>query len=124
MEGWLRPFHMDAEPRGERRSVDPEDLGLVGWRRSAPLAGVILPVVSAREPTVLSSVPPAHALAGLVRQSPWLLACPDTAAATLALLRRAAEGGAFTLRLGLDTYREPARLEARLASLEARAGAR
>lgn len=125
VEGWLRPFHLDAigeggEPTGLRREISPADLGLEGWRRSAPLAGVILPAVSPREPTLLTPVAAADALAGLVRQSPWLLACPDTAATTLGVLRRAAEGETFSLRLGLDTFRQPARLDARVAAVVTR----
>ena len=128
VEGWLRPFHLDrngegGEPTGERREVAPGELGLSGWRRTARLAGVILPSVAAGEPTVLTPVPAAAALAGLVRQSPWLLACRDAAPAVLALLGRAVERGAFSLRLGRDTYRHPARLAACLGSLEARAAA-
>jgi hypothetical protein len=127
VEGWLRPFHLDrigerGEPTGERHEVAPAELGLAGWRRTARLAGVILPVVAAGEPTLLTPVPAAHALAGLVRQSPWLLACRNTAPAVLALLGRAV-AGAFSLRLGRDTYRDPARLAACLGSLEARAAA-
>jgi len=69
VEGWLRPFHLDrngegGEPTGERREVTPAELGLAGWRRTAPLAGVILPSVAAREATVLTPVPAAAALAG------------------------------------------------------------
>jgi len=128
VEGWLRPFHLDrngegGEPTGERREVTPAELGLPAWRRTARLAGVILPVVAAREATVLTPVPAADALAGLVRQSPWLLACRDAAPTVLALLGRAVERGAFSLRLGRDTYRNPARLVACLGSLEPRAAA-
>ena len=128
VEGWLRPFHLDrngegGEPTGERCEVAPAELGLAGWRRTARLAGVILPSVAAREATVLTPVPAADALAGLVRQSPWLLACRDAAPAVLALLGRAVERGAFSLRLGRDTYRDPARLAACLGALEARAAA-
>ena len=128
VEGWLRPFHLDrngdgGEPTGERREVTPAELGLPAWRRTARLAGVILPTVAAGEPTVFTPVPAADALAGLVRQSPWLLACRDAAPAVLALLGRAVAGGAFSLRLGRDTYRDPARLAACLGALEARAAA-
>ena len=128
VEGWLRPFHLDrvgegGEPTGRRREVTPAELGLAGWRRTARLAGVILPFVAAREATVLTPVPVAEALAGLVRQSPWLLACRTAAPAVLALLGRAVERGAFSLRLGCDTYRHPARLVACLGALEARAAA-
>src|SRR5207248_3099001 len=81
------------------REVAPAELGLAGWRRTARLAGVILPSVAVREATVLTPVPPAAALAALVRQSPWLLACRAAAPAVLALLGRAVERGAFSLRL-------------------------
>jgi len=43
-----------------------------------------------------------------VRQTPWLLACRRTAPAVLALLTRAVVSGAFSLRLGRDTYRDAA----------------
>lgn len=126
VEGWLRPFHLDATgagggPTGKRREVAPAELGLARWRRAARVAGVILPVVVAGEPTLLTPVSAADALAGLVRQSPWLLACRASAPAVLALLGSAVAGGAFRLRLGRDSYREPARLAARLGALEARA---
>jgi hypothetical protein len=129
VEGWLRPFHLDCtseagEPTGERREATPAELDLAGWRRTARLAGVMLPVVSAGESTRLTPLAAADALAGLVRQSPWLLACRETAPVVLALLRRAVAGGTFRLRLGRDSYRDPARLAARLGALEARAAAR
>src|SRR5207244_11207914 len=126
--GVLRPCQVDRNgsggaPSGERPEVAPPELGLPGWRRTAPLACVIRPSVAAREATVLTPVPAAAALAGLVRQSPWLLACRAAAPAVLALLSRAVERGAFSLRLGRDTYRTPARLVACLGALEARAAA-
>src|SRR5204863_1775961 len=104
VEGWLRPFHLDGVS-GERREVAPAELGLAGWRRTARLAGAIFPVVAPAEPTLLAPIPAADALARLVRQAPWLLACRRTAPAVLALLTRAVAGGAFSLRLGRDTYR-------------------
>src|SRR5439155_7437348 len=108
VEGWLRPFHLDGET-GERREVAPAELGLGGgWRRTARLAGAIFPVVAPAEPTLLTPVAAADALARLVRQTPWLLACRRTAPAVLALLTRAVADGAFSLRLGRDTYRDAA----------------
>ena len=109
VEGWLRPFHLDGVS-GERREVAPADLGLAGWRRTAPLAGAIFPTVLPAEPTLLTPLSSADALARLVRQTPWLLACRRTAPTVLALLTRAVASGAFSLRLGRDTYRNPARL--------------
>jgi len=108
VEGWLRPFHLDEDGAGERREVAPAELGLAGWRRAARLAGAIFPVVAPAEPTLLTPLSPANALARLVRQTPWLLAGRRTAPAVLALLTRAVASGAFSLRLGRDTYRNPA----------------
>jgi hypothetical protein len=127
VSGWLRPFHLDTaapgrEPTGERREVLPAELGLTRWRRSAPLAGVILPVVLASQPTRLVPVPAADALAGLVRQSPWLLACPRAAPRVFALLARAAGGASYRLELGLDTFRRPSELVRCLDALRPRAG--
>ena len=115
VDGWLRPFHLDraaegCEPTGERREVLPTELGLDRWRRSARLGGVILPAVIPSEPTRLQPVRPADALAGLVRQSPWLLACPRTAPGVLRLLERAVGTGAYRLELGRDTFRRPDQL--------------
>lgn len=113
VSGWLRPFHLDRggrEPTGERREVMPAELGLTRWRRSAPLAGVILPVVLASQPTRLVPLPAADALAALVRQSPWLLACPRAAPRVFALLARAVGGASYRLELGLDTFRRPSEL--------------
>ena len=131
VEGWLRPFHLDSAaaspgqgPTGERREVLPSELGLHRWQRSARLGGVILPVVIPSKPTELRSLLPADALGGLVRQSPWLLACPHSAPRVLGLLERAvgAGGGTYRLELGRDTFRRPEELVRRLGGLRARAG--
>ena len=127
VSGWLRPFHLDTaapgrEPTGERLEVLPAELGLTCWRRSAPLAGVILPVVLPSQPTRLVPVAAADALAGLVRQSPWLLACPRAAPRVFALLARAAGGASYHLELGLDTFRRPSELVRCLDALRPRAG--
>ena len=115
VEGWLRPFHLD-DATGARREIAAAELGLAGrWRRTARLAGVIFPAVSPTEPTLLTPLAPASALARLVRQTPWLLADRRSARGVLALLKRAVHAGAFSLRLGRDTYREPERLAEVLA---------
>ncbi|HEY6157082.1 MAG TPA: hypothetical protein VIV88_06485 [Gemmatimonadales bacterium] len=116
VEGWLRPFHLDGAG-GERREVAAAELGLGGWRRTAPLAGAIFPTVVPAEPTLLTPLSPADALARLVRQTPWLQAYRLTAPAVLALLTRVVAAGAFSLRLGHDTYRDPVRLGASLSVL-------
>ncbi|HEX2203509.1 MAG TPA: hypothetical protein VHG91_09440 [Longimicrobium sp.] len=115
VEGWPRRFHLDegwesgapGRPRGE---VDPHARWPGRWRRTAPLAGVLFPRVSAAEPTALAPAPAADALAGLLRQSPWLLADRAAAPAVLGLLHAACGHPAFALRLGLDTYRDTGRL--------------
>jgi hypothetical protein len=66
--------------------------------------------VAAERPTELSPVAAAEALGALMRQSPWLLADRACAAAVLSFLREACERPAFSLRLGLDSYRDTARL--------------
>jgi hypothetical protein len=96
--------------------------GWLGERREARLAGAIFPTVSADEPTRLTPVSAGDALARLVRRTPWLLVYRPTRPDVLALLTRVVAGGAFSLRLGRDTYRKPARLAARLGGLDARVG--
>lgn len=115
VEGWPRRFHLDegwesgapGRPRGE---VDPHARWPGRWRRTAPLAGVLFPRVAAGEPTVIAATPAADALAGLLRQSPWLLADRAAAPTVLGLLHSACGHPAFALRLGLDTYRDTGRL--------------
>ena len=115
VEGWPRRFHLDegweeGAPGRARGEVDPHARWPGRWRRTAPLAGVLFPRVSAAEPTALASTPAADALAGLLRQSPWLLADRAAAPAVLGLLHAACGRPAFALRLGLDSYRDTGRL--------------
>lgn len=115
--GWLRPFHLDEGWRdgratGLRRTIPPGSLGPGRWRPDAPLAGLLLPVVEPGQPTHLTPLSPAEGLAGLVRQSPWLLADRVAATTVLGILRGAAGQRAYRLHLGLDAYREPERLGA------------
>lgn len=114
-EGWPRAFHLDegydaGAPTGRRGSDDPRARWPESWRRTAPLRGMLFPRVEADAPTALEPAEPGGALAGLLRQSPWLLADRGCAPRVLELLRDAALLPAFNLRLGLDTYRDPARL--------------
>jgi hypothetical protein len=76
--------------------------------------------VEADRPTRLLAHPAGEALAGLLRQSPWLLADRGAAPGVLALLQQAAEAPAHGLRLGLDTYRDAPRLADILRTLSAR----
>lgn len=118
-EGLPRPFHLDAgwEDGGivERRgNTDPHQRWPGAWRRTAPLAGLLFPGVHAAEPTALAPLAAPDALAGLLRQSPWLLADRAAAPAVLALLRESALHPAHRLRLGMDTYADPALLAERV----------
>jgi hypothetical protein len=117
VEGLLRTFHLDegwerGEVSGRRRAIHPAALGLGDRQRLAPLAGIVLPVVEPAQPTTFAPISAGQALAGLVRQSPWLLAHRTIAEPGIMLLSRAAQRPAFSLTLGLDTYRDPARLGA------------
>lgn len=119
VEGWPRAFHLDrgyekGVSTGERIAIDPTDLAPGRWRRTAPLAGVLFPVVETDRPTAAASIAAADALARLVRQSPWLLADPPAARDVLSLLRDIARRPVFMLRLGRDSYRDPERLIAAL----------
>ena len=118
-EGWPRPFHLDVgweagAPLGRRGAVDPRERWPGRWIAAAPLAGLLFPRVEPGRSTELAAFAPADALAGLLRQSPWLLADRESAPAVLALLRDAAALPAFALRLGLDSYADPPLLAERL----------
>lgn len=124
VEGLPRPFHLDEgwETGGiiqRRGNTDPHQRWPGAWRRTAPLAGLVFPGVEADAPTALAPLASADALAGLLRQSPWLLADRGAAPAVLALLREAALFPSHRLRLGLDTYADPALLAERVSSLRA-----
>jgi hypothetical protein len=122
VEGWPRLFHLDegweaGAPLHRRGEVDPHARWPGQWVRTAPLAGLLFPRVEADRPTELAPLPAAEALAALMRQSPWLLADRACAAEVLSFLREACERPAFSLRLGLDSYRDTARLLDVLAPL-------
>ncbi|HEX8693178.1 MAG TPA: hypothetical protein VF746_12200 [Longimicrobium sp.] len=115
VEGWPRRFHLDegweeGEPGRRRGEIDPHERWPGRWRRTAPLAGLLFPRVEADLPTALSPLPASEALAGLLRQSPWLLADRGAAAGVLELLTAACRRPASALRLGRDTYRDAGRL--------------
>jgi hypothetical protein len=119
VEGLPRYFHLDEgwETGGivqRRGNTDPHQRWPGAWRRTAPLAGLLFPRVDADAPTRLAPLPAADALAGLLRQSPWLLADRVAAPAVLALLREAALFPTHRLHLGRDTYADPALLAERL----------
>jgi hypothetical protein len=115
VEGWPRRFHLDegweaGTPRHVRGEVDPHQRWPGQWLRTAPLAGLLFPRVAADRPTKLSPLPGPEALVALMRQSPWLLADRACAPEVLAFLRSACERPAYSLRLGLDSYRDTDRL--------------
>jgi hypothetical protein len=115
VEGWPRVFHLDegwerGTPTGRRGPVDAATLGPGRWRRTARLGGLLFPTVRPDEPTHLVPVSAAEAFAGLVRQTPWLMVDRGSSGALLPLLSDAARRPAFRLVLGLDSYRDPARL--------------
>ena len=115
VEGWPRRFHLDGgwekgRPGEARGEIDPHRRWPGQWLRTAPLAGLLFPRVEAELPTELSPVSGADALAGLMRQSPWLLGDRAQAPDILSFLRTACERPAYALRLGLDTYRDTQRL--------------
>ena len=123
VEGWIRPFHLDAGwdrgvRTGTREAVDPAVRFPGGRRRLAPLAGILLPRVAADRPTAAAPADPGAALAELVRQSPWVLLDRGAAPRVLELL-----GAAVTrcrpprhVSLGADCYGAPDRLVAALAA--------
>jgi len=122
VEGWPRRFHLDegweaGVPRHRRGEVDPHERWPGQWVRTAPLAGLLFPRVAADQPTALSPLPTPEALVALMRQSPWLLADRACAPEILASLRAACELPAYSLRLGLDSYRDTDRLLGVLAPL-------
>jgi hypothetical protein len=122
VEGWPRRFHLDegweaGTPLHRRGEVDPHERWPGQWLRTASLAGLLFPRVAAERPTELSPLPASQALAALMRQSPWLLADRACAPEVLAFLRSACERPAYTLRRGLDSYRDTARLLDVLAPL-------
>jgi hypothetical protein len=115
VEGWPRRFHLDegweaGTPLHRRGEVDPHERWPGQWVRTAPLAGLLFPRVAADQATELAPLRASEALAGLMRQSPWLLADRACAPGILAFLRSACERPAFSLRLGLDSYRDTDRL--------------
>lgn len=126
VEGWPRRFNLDSGyerglSEGLRARVEPEAFGPGRWRRTARLGGLLFPRVRPERPTALAPAGAADALAGLLQQSPWLMADPPAASAVLALLQEAARAPSFRLELGFDTYRDGARLANVLSAAVGRA---
>lgn len=124
VEGWVRPFHLDTgwergERSGERGTRRAADLFPGQGRVVAPLAGLLLPRVAARQSTALSAADPAEALAELVRQSPWVLLDRGAAPLVLDLLSTAASRcrPPWRLSLGTDSYGSAERMSSVLAAI-------
>lgn len=123
-EGWPRDFHLDegwerGAPTGQRGVVAFSAVAPDRWTRVAPVGGVIFPRVDAGRRTQWAPSKGADALGRLVRQSPWLLADAGIGRGGLELLRRCVMLGAAELRLGVDTFGDPAVLHNCVASLTA-----
>ena len=119
-EGWPRVAHLDrgwsaAEVTRTRVEADLTSIQRDAWTTSARLRGVWFTGVNADQPTTLAAIPPADALARLIRQSPWLLADARNASSALSLLSRVASLRCATLSLGRDSY---ARAETLIHALE------
>lgn len=124
VEGWVRPFHLDAGWDRGKRSGDREahNAGTLfpGLRRTtAPLAGLLLPKVASKQSTATSPADPAEALAELIRQSPWVLLDRGAAPVVLDLLAAAASRcrPPRRLTLGADSYGSPERMSSVLAAI-------
>jgi hypothetical protein len=115
VEGWLRPFHVDAGwavgQSGDRREpVDPSSVGPGQWQRRGTLAGAVVLDLRPGSPTKVEPVSQAEALAAIIRQTPWLLADPGKTRTLLELLVAVTRRPTYRLCLGRDTYRDAARL--------------
>jgi hypothetical protein len=124
VEGWPRRFNVDdgyafGVSRGVRRRVDPGGFGPGRWVSRAPLGGLLFPRVRPEEPTSLVPLGTMDALAGILRQAPWLLGDPAGAPELLSVLQRAAARPAYRLSLGSDCYADPTPLVRLLDSLTA-----
>jgi hypothetical protein len=122
VEGWPRDFNLDegfeaGTSTGTRSPTDPSRLGSGRWQRSAPLGGILFPVIRAARQTSLSPVSRADALQELVRQSPWLLADAKAAPMVLGRMQAMTTLPAFRLSLGTDAYQDPTALQAVLLPL-------
>jgi hypothetical protein len=111
VEGWPRRFNLDAPPPAGRAlwraAMDPRERWPGREHRGGPLAGLLFPRIEAASPTQLAPVRPADVLGRLIRAAPWLLFGAAGASRLLALPATAAAAPSYSLRLGMDSYRNP-----------------
>ena len=122
VEGWPRLLHPDERwregtPTGRRIDLDPRREPGVRLAGPGRLAGVLLPSVRGAEATAVTPARHSDALSMLLRQTAWSVADRGVAARALADLTAATSVPTLSLRLGLDTFGDPARLDAVLSSL-------
>ena len=128
VEGWPGDFHMDegwerGESTGKRGTLAESELPPESRIDSGVLAGILFPSVDRNEATRIDAIEPVVALQRLIRQSPWLMGDSASAPTVLHLLRLAASTPAGELRLGMDSYRDGARVAALISGFADRAPA-
>lgn len=116
VEGWPDDFHLDrgwssGEITGVRGTTRESDVRENARQNSAILAGMLFPRVDADMPTSISPVSGVVGLERIIRQSPWLVVDTTRARAVLELLRQAAATRTADIRLGRDTFADPALLD-------------
>ncbi len=121
VEGWLRPLHLDdgwnaRAPTGVRRPVQPSDLAVDVLRGPVVVAGTLHTSVTADQATSVSAISASEAFVGFVRQSPWLLADRAVAPRIVEALSTLSRLPRFAVRLGPDTFGDPAALRDLLTS--------
>ena len=126
VEGWPDDFHLDegwhsGEPTGVRGTTRESDFRQDARKESAVLAGMLFPRVDPSLPTTISPVAGVIGLERIIRQSPWLVADPVSARGVLELMRSAASKDTADIRLGRDTFANPALLDEVVRSFADRA---
>lgn len=116
VEGWPDDFHIDegwqqGRSTGVRGTLREADLRDGARKETAALAGILFPRVDASLPTEIQPVAGVVGLERIIRQSPWLIADPSRARDVLDLMRTAASANTADIRLGADTFADPALLD-------------
>ncbi|HEX6575106.1 MAG TPA: hypothetical protein VF042_09030, partial [Gemmatimonadaceae bacterium] len=116
IEGWPDDFHIDegwsrGESTGTRGTLKESDLPPGRRVESATLSGVLFTYVNPMDATTATAIPPVVALERLIRQSPWLVADPESAGKVFDLLKEAASLPCGDLSVGLDSFSDPTVLD-------------